>query len=298
MLKKITKILTLLVTVATSSITVMAASSDLPLQVEYSGLPGTSINGQISVLNTADKTHTITLSVDECPAESQVPSLTEWIVLPTTAFPVKAGEKVVIPYQINIPINASAQGYYGTIKVETTDEQGIMADQVVLLEVGENGDKEFFMQDLSINQNSLNIEIANKGSVHGTVEGLVEIIDTRGKVIEEMPLNDQGQNILPNNAVTYVEDSYAKNLPAGVYYLVIDGKADNGQQIQGKITFQTDRNGKIEIIDKYIGSVDIDSLRGSAQQQYVTLQTALAVAAILIFAIGFVAVGKYCIKGV
>jgi len=265
------------------------------LQVEYSGLPGTSINGQISILNTSKETRTITLSIEECQAESKVESLTDWLVLPSEGFTVEPGEKVVIPYTINVPANAPAQGYYGAIQVHTANKEGLETGQLILLEVEGSNNKEFILQDLSLNEDSLDVVIGNSGDVHGSVEGLIEIMDLKGNMVNEIPLNGNGENILPNNAVTYVEDSYTKNLPAGVYYLVVDGKADNGQQVQGKITFKTDRTGKIEIIEKYIGAVDVDSLRGVAQGKYVVFQTVLAVIAIFIFTVAFVAIGRYCI---
>lgn len=287
-------------TVLTLTTLALLASSALaqpltPLQVEYSSFPGEVIKGQVSVLNTADKARTINVNTSNFQPESKVDSLQNWIIIPQNSFLVKAGEKVVIPYEIHVPINAPSQGYYGAIEVQTSATNSKETAHLVLLEVEGNTYQDIILQDLSIDNETLDIVIRNNGNIHSSPEGLVEIIDSRGNIVEEFQLNKDNQNILPQNTKTYFEDSYTKNLPAGIYYAVIDGKAENGQQIQGKLTFQIDRTGKIEIIDKYIGAVDEASLRGAAQRQYVIFQTVLAVLAVFIFAIAFLAIGRYCV---
>lgn len=294
MLKTLNKIL-----ITFSTIALFAGSSfaqaAAPLNVEYSSLPGEVVKGQITVLNTSDESQTITLTTDDFQQEPKVDSMQQWIVIPQSSFLVESKQKVVIPYEIHIPIDAPSQGYYGALKVQSSSSNEAETAHLIMLEVEGDTHQNLSLQDFSVDKDSIAVQITNTGNIHSSPEGVVDLVDSRGYLLEEYELNKEDNVILPQNTKTYLEDSYIKNLPAGIYYAVVNGKAENGQQLQGKLTFQLDRTGKIEIIDKYIGAVDTSFLKGSAQSQYIVFQTVLSVLAVFIFAIAFLAIGRYCI---
>ncbi|MBA4336461.1 hypothetical protein C0416_01630 [bacterium] len=303
-----------------------------PLKMEYASLPGQTINGQLTVYNTSDVTQKIIITksdfdMDENQEnmlflndedESYAYSLQQWIILPQEDIIVGPKEKSVIPYQIAIPVEARAQGYYGalfvrsepapTSKENEQENSGVkivtQIAHLVLLEV-EGSIKDVSLKDFNIDLSAIDgsntktpffdVVVYNQGNVHSAPEGVVEIINSEGETVDELQINIAHNNVLPQKTKTYFSEGYVKDLPAGTYYAVLDGKAENGQQLQGKITFTIDRQGKVEMIDKYIGAIDISSLKGTAQNKYVIFQTALAILAIFIFTIAFVAIGRYCI---
>lgn len=317
-------------------ITILAAQTTFaigasPLRMEYQATPGQTVRGQLTIHNTSDTPQKIIIKksdfdMDEnqenmvfLNGDDQDPStykeyghgLQQWITLPEEDIIVNPQAKTVVPYEITIPEDALAQGYYGALFVSSVpvtqdlEASGIgvrlrtQVAHLVLLDVeGSLQDislKDFTIEEETFDEPFFDIVVYNNGNVHSSPEGTVEIIDTRGNTVEQVPLNQGHNNVLPQKTKTYFSESYVKEMPAGTYYAVLDGRAENGQLLQGKITFAVDRQGKVELIDKYIGDVDITSLRSSAQKQYVVFQTALAVMAAFIFAVAFLIIGRYCI---
>jgi hypothetical protein len=306
-----------------------------PLKMEYQATPGQTVNGQLTVYNTSDTKQKIIieksdfdmdeksngvqfLNAQNANQQEYQYSLQQWISLPEEDIIVEAKQKTVIRYKITVPADAPAQGYYGALFVRSepiTDANqptsiGVrLTTQVahlVLLNV-EGSIQNVTLKDFTIDPSTIetseittdnpffDIVVYNDGNVHSSPEGTIEIIDTKGNIVEEFDMNAGDNNVLPQKEKTYFSEGYVKDIPAGTYYAVLDGKAENGQQLQGKITFSVDRQGKVEMIDKYMGAVDMDFLKGSAHQKYIIFQTTLAILSILIFTVAFVAIGRYCI---
>ena len=317
------------------AITVLAAQTTFaigasPLRMEYKATPGETVQGQLTVHNTSDTPQKIVIKKSDFDMDEnqenmkflngtdQDPStykeyphgLQQWLTLPKEDIIINPQEKAIVPYEITVPEDAAAQGYYGALFVSSvpvsqdTQTSGIgmrlrtQVAHLVLLDV-EGSLQDLSLKDFTIDEEDLNkpfdIVVYNNGNVHSSPEGTVEVMDIRGNTIKQVPLNEGHNNVLPQKTKTYFSESYVKEMPAGTYYAILDGRAKNGQLLQGKITFSVDRQGKVELIDKYIGEVDLTSLKGSAQQQYVVFQTVLAVIAVFIFAVAFLLIGRYCI---
>lgn len=304
-----------------------------PLRMEYQATPGETVKGQLTVYNTSDTTQRIIVNKSDFDVDAnhdgvqflnsaeQDPELykdyehglQQWLVLPQEDIVVEAKQKAVVPYEITVPKDAPAQGYYGALFVrsepvidETPDTGGIgmrLTTQVahlVLLDV-EGGVQDVALQDFVLETEKeeegqlFDIVVYNDGNLHSSPEGVIDIIDSRGNIVNEVPVNEGQHNILPQKTKTFFAEGYVDDLPTGTYYAVLDGKAENGQQIQGLITFEVDRQGKVNLLSKELGAVDVTSLRGSAQSQFVYFQTTLAVLAVFIFAVAFLAIGRYCV---
>lgn len=320
-----------LLTLAQTTLAVGAS----PLKMEYQAVPGSNVTGTISVYNTSDTTQKIIIQKSDFDMDEQSEgvefvnnpedypySLQDWISLPEEDIIVGPQQMTTVRYKISIPEDAAAQGYYGALFVgsepyeeDSAEDTGGIGVQLrtqvahlVLLDV-EGSVQDVSLKDFTIDESAINkpleevddgipffdIVVYNDGNVHSSPEGTIEIIDEMGNTVNQLDLNTGQSNVLPHKTKTYFSEGYVKDVPAGTYYAVLDGKAENGQQLQGQVTFAVDRQGKVELLEKEIGAVDITSLKGAAQQNHVAFQTALAILAIAIFTVAFLAIGKYCI---
>lgn len=100
----------------------------VPPRIELDGDPGTTVSGELKVLNEANTSQTYYTQVENFEAKDETGSpqfvqtkegLSVWIqVAPSVT--TSAGERKTIPFSIKIPANAEPGGYFASIFIRTT----------------------------------------------------------------------------------------------------------------------------------------------------------------------------------
>ena len=145
-----------------------------------------------------------------------------WLKMPVNSVLVKSGRVAQIPLEINVPKNAEVGGYYlaalwktaGSPKRNTS--QLNLASQVgslILLRVKGNATEQLQVASLSPTTNnsvynflpiSFNLRLKNEGNVHLRPQGFVVVKDIFGRVVDTLPINREGGNILPDSARQFI----------------------------------------------------------------------------------------------
>jgi len=104
-------------------------------QIEYTGIPGEVVKGQIVIQNPSSKPKKIQITLDNLDedgvkqngldsAANLYECCKEWMVLPKGEFyTTQPNQKAVIPYEMHIPEDAEAKEYYGAFYVREIDGQ-------------------------------------------------------------------------------------------------------------------------------------------------------------------------------
>jgi len=217
-----------------------------PVRLEELADPGETIRREISVTNISDDTKTLYAYLSDFRAadESGKPELVapgtedgyflaSWIDITAEGIEFAAGETKTVPFAINIPGNVGPGGYYGAIlfgtvpprlQIESEDKGAGMSfsqqvGTLVLLQVKGEANEEArireFTTDKSVYNTPFNanflIRVENIGNVHVKPVGRIVIENMFGKEIDEIDVNFEGSNVLPNSIRRYQTEWSGEN---------------------------------------------------------------------------------------
>lgn len=316
------------ITLFTAAAATTFAVGASPLRVEYHAMPGETVKGQLNVRNTSDEAHQIIINKADFDVDPETEdvlffdgsetgydrSLKKWIKFPEEPVIVEGKEKAVIPYEIAVPEEAAKQGYYGALFVESMpvdqnqngQQPGALGLNIttrvahlILLEVGEHSEDEIELQDINVSKDGENLTMEiltfNKGLVHNSPEGEIEIFNNRDETIDVLPLNKGNHNIMPLRKKTYLQNCPLNEFKPGSYTAVLKGKTERGSELIGEIEFELTDENEIIIHGKKLNEVDGITMRAAAEKSKSTVNTTAAVSVIIIAAVLFTLIAKYAV---
>jgi hypothetical protein len=284
-----------------------------PMKVEYSGMPGETLKGQVSVYNPSDEAKYIYLnksgftyndgSEEIVYTDTSEDSLKEWIIFPDEPVYIAPKQKTVVPYEIAIPEEAESKGYYGAIFIESGSVSDAVEDSstisaklsirlahLVLLEVEGSLFEDVSLKDIVVSQEhddsfDLQLIMYNDGNVHGFPEGSVEFYNQNGALIHTMDVNPEKDEVMPKHKKTFTAPCPFSILPKGTYYVIFSGYTDEGKELNTKFMLEITENNEVFIREDDLSDFNIDNLRGTASQKTQMLQAGLGVLGIFVIAL-------------
>lgn len=214
---------------------VASALTISPARVELLGDPGQAINESLIIINETDGDQTYYTSVEafDSQGESGTPNFTlskeglpSWVTV-GEQFTLKKGERLKVPYSINIPTDAEAGGHFAAIFLSTQPPSadgtqvsvGAKVGMLILLRVTgavkeEGGLKEFdilekgsFLTGIPIN---FFFRFRNDGNDRVKPEGEIVIKNMLGVEVARLAANKSEGNVLPGSTrrfdIVYGED--------------------------------------------------------------------------------------------
>lgn len=204
-----------------------------PVRIDRLVFPGQVLEESIKIANLSDSPVTYYFYLADfravgemgeaelvAPGTEKEYSLVSWIKITGEGIELGPKEEKEISFQIKIPQDASAGGYYGAIITGTVPPQvrgrgeergaiiGITQQTacLVLLQIAGPVEekatvREFFAEKDFYFQTPFNVKfisrISNLGSVHIKPVGLIEIKNLFGKTVATLDVNQDGANVLP-----------------------------------------------------------------------------------------------------
>jgi len=193
-----------------------------PTKVELFLNPGEKATKEIMVTNRTGRTINFSLGVEDFKGsrnpdqpiiflgqESGPYSLKDWLRTELNEFTLKHGQRIYLPIEVSIPLDADPGGHYGAVfavvspdtLATTTENAGqvsIVSRAGVLFFVRVNGQvqEEGQLKEISTPKNfyeagpvSFNILFENNGTVHLTPYGTIEIKNLLGKTVDSIELD-------------------------------------------------------------------------------------------------------------
>jgi hypothetical protein len=148
--------------------------------------------------------------------ETSTYSLSQWMNISTDTLEIKPLERVVLPFTINIPLDAEPGGRYGAVLLgnqPSTEEElannvslGAKSGTIILARIAGditesakinsfNTDKDFYKYPPV----DFELVVENTGNVHVKPLGAIEITNIFGKVVDEVTINEGLGNVLPDS---------------------------------------------------------------------------------------------------
>jgi hypothetical protein len=256
-----------------------------PLRVALQAKPGETVEGYVIVQNTLEEDQIAVLSkadffvnqdesVQFYPTkttdENSVYSMQDWIEIEENNILIPAKQGKEIKYKITVPADAPSQGYYGAIfisgqspdKGKTPGALTVEANvaQLVLFQVPGNlkSDIELKSYDMEVAEAQAGKEgseveftavVHNTGNTHVASTGTITIIDqeTKEKQFEQILVNKDKYNTMPNRDKTYVTPWNYSKLEPGGYIALISLELDSRKIADAETPFVINENGEIEI---------------------------------------------------
>lgn len=180
-------------------------------------------------------------------------SAAEWIELPYKNMAIPAYDKTIVYIKIKIPENASPGGHYAAVFFEgtpstpqaTSEKEGtaVTAPRVAALlyfrvagNIKEEAIVSKFLAPNFLEYGPIKVEtsVLNKGDIHITPKGTIELYDMFGKLVDQSKLEEK--NIFPG-ALTKYENDLGKKWMFGKYTIALKaGYGDKGKGLQAKRT--------------------------------------------------------------
>ncbi|MFC1599680.1 hypothetical protein ACFL3T_01475 [Patescibacteria group bacterium] len=294
-----------------------------PLRVEFTSQPGETVQGQVSVFNDSDTEQIIVVGKGDFLVngdedvefyddikEDNLYSLQEWIHIPNNEIELGPKSTGVIPYEIKVPIDAPSQGYYGSLFIQSKPKTAprelfgatvsVRVAHLVLLTVEGELYEEINIEDFSVVQQNdeglteFDVVLFNKGNVHTAPAGQIEIIDNQGNLVQILDLNQGEYHVLPESKKTYKEKSEFEKLPAGKYYIALEGETDFGVPLEAQMTIEKTNDNQINILEKKIGKSNGKEIKKILTETRVVRNSLIVVIGIFLFAVAFAAATKFC----
>jgi len=107
-----------------------------PLNFELSASAGERASNVLSVINPSTSVVTIQMQVEDFavvgeegqvivePAETETYSLARWVTVTPDIFTLQPGERQVVEFFVDVPVNAEPGGHYGSILASTIGASG------------------------------------------------------------------------------------------------------------------------------------------------------------------------------
>jgi len=279
--KKTILILFAVIISASLYVNIVSAIGASPLRATYSAFPGEIVHGEVLVVNTSDVETYIVLDKENFEVineqgeiahvedENYEHALKDWLQLPTAPIYINAGNATIVPYEIHIPKDAKAQGYYGLISLQlrpanyTPEESDFglaitaRISHLILLEVkgadaiSTTSLESFEMIAKPSKENTIETKIAfkNIGNTHSSITGALYLLDTDGNPLAVTELNPGENSILPNTTRAFTRLLDITELGPGTYNILLKGKTSDNNFFEKQITIYIDLNNTATTFD-------------------------------------------------
>ena len=210
--------------VLTLSILSAQALTISPARMELSADPGVPVTGKFLIVNDQNSDQTFYTSVEnfEAQGETGTPSfspvkegLASWVTV-IDKVEIKKGERLEIPFTVNVPVGADPGGHFAAIFLSTAPPAasgdavtiGAKVGMLMLLRVSGNikeagGVLSFNLKDNLKVTSSLPVTFSyrfgNNGNDRVNPTGVISIKNTIGMTAVELDANAAKGNILPNS---------------------------------------------------------------------------------------------------
>jgi hypothetical protein len=266
------------------------AADAAPLYVEYTAQPGEVVHGQISLYNNSEAPQELVVSKNDM---ENLQSLQDWLTISNESILLEPKENSVIPYEINVPEDAAPQGYYCSLSVDNE------ISHVVLLEVEGSQNKKVVLEDFNVKKSTdeimkIEVTVSNKGNVHSSPKGTIEIIDNEGSVISSFEINKENHSVFPESKNIYTTEHKQERL--GKYYLVLKGETGVGTPLEAEMTVEKKLNGELNILDKKLGEESGEELIKTLSRARIARDSIIVMIGIFLLTVSLVAIVKYCFK--
>lgn len=253
-----------------------------PVYVELTAQPGETVHGQLTLFNNSDVSQEIVISKADL---ENLPGLQEWLILVDNSVRLEPKATHVMPYEINIPEDAASQGYYGSLSI---DEE---TAQIVLLAVEGDLHEEVVLKDFNLKSDTAEFEvtISNKGNVHSSPVGTIEVIDRNGDVVQSREINKEKHGVFPGINKIYTAEY---NPVAGEHYAILKGEAP----LQAQLTLEKNPDGELNILDKKLGKEDSEELKNTLARAHIARDVLIVIVEIFLLTVCVVALVRYCFK--
>ena len=161
-------------------------------------------------------------------------SLSSWILLSTSKIALTTNQVVQYSYEIKVPLNAEPGGHYGSVLFATEPPKpegntskvvlGSMVGSLVLVRVPgdivENGTVVDFSVNKGIyldNKVIFDTRISNTGNTHFRPAGDILIRNMFGRVVDDIKVNSEGGNVLPETIRKFDYQWSSKSILFGPY---------------------------------------------------------------------------------
>lgn len=261
------------------SVAIASALTVSPARIELSGDPGSPVTGKMLVTNEQDRDQTFYTSVEnfEAQGETGTPNFTpskeglaSWVSV-ESQITIKKGERVEIPFTINVPKDADAGGHFAAIFLSTSPTTAKAGEVAVGAKVGSlillrvSGDiKEgaqvlsFGLKDGGSFVSSLPVDFtyrfSNSGNDRANPKGNIVIRNTIGMESASIDANPTTGNVLPNSVrrfdtkwgeeVLPADASFldkvsyeARNFAFGIYFANLDLSFGSTGKVESSTTF-------------------------------------------------------------
>ncbi len=209
----------------TASILSVQALTVSPARMEIKADPGTPVTGKFLIINEQNTDQVFYTSVEnfEAQGESGTPyfsqskdGLASWVTV-IDKVEIKKGDRLEIPFTINVPKNADAGGHFAAIFLNTVRPStnggevsiGAKVGMLMLLRVSGTIKEEGGILSFSLKNSTTNVytsipltfvyRFSNNGNDRANPSGTLSIKNMVGGVAKELNPNPALGNVLPNS---------------------------------------------------------------------------------------------------
>jgi len=271
-----------------------------PLRSFYSAAPGETVEGSVIAQNTGDTQQIINLTkadfmvkedesmqfIPEVSADNMY-SMQDWIEFEKNDVLAEPKGGAEMKYKINVPADAASHGYYAAIFVQGKSPEagegavsvGASVAHLVLLEV--TGDlkatldfKSFEMKKAEVSEDAtpkneirFTTIVANTGNTHIAPEGTIKIYDSEKAPKEDVLINKDKYNAMPERQKTLENRFDYSKYEAGRYYAELNLKLSETKTYEAYIPFTIKEDRTVEIGQMKTGKVTAEEVQPEAQVQ-------------------------------
>jgi hypothetical protein len=207
-----------------SSCYIAQALTVSPARLEINVDPGMVSENEFTVINEQDAEQTFYTSIEnfEAQGESGTPNFTPtkdglaaWVKV-AESVTLKKGEKVKIPFTVNVPTDADAGGHFAAIFLSTIPPSTNAGEVAVGAKIGmlmlvrvsgeikeDGGVRSFLLKNGGHFSTTLPVDFVyrfnNNGNDRAKPEGTINIRNTFGITTESLNANEREGNVLPNS---------------------------------------------------------------------------------------------------
>lgn len=217
-----------------------------PVKIEDIVNPGEVLRAGVTVTNSSDSGTTLYVYLKDFKAEGEtgMPKLiapgsedgnylASWIDITDEGISFGPREEKYITFNVNVPENIGPGGYYGAIyfgtkppKINIEGEEkgagmaiGQQTGCLLLLQVSGDAHEEAVIREFITGKNFYStpydvnflLRVENLGNVHIKPIGNIKIKNMFGREVHELPVNENGGNVLPNSIRKFSENWGGKN---------------------------------------------------------------------------------------
>jgi hypothetical protein len=182
-------------------------------------------------------------------------SLARWVNISTEELTLEPLEKIVLPFTISVPENVEPGGKYAAILLSNQPDVPVTGTQVslggksgaiVLARIGGDVEEKGSIVEFSTDDNFYNYTpvqftslFRNTGNVHLKPTGKIEIKNTWGTVVDEIPVNESLANILPQSVRRFENQWHTDRFTLGKYNatLLLNFGEDESYYVTESVSF-------------------------------------------------------------